>query len=78
MMAFFLLMWLLASASEPVKKALSFYFTKFSIFETGSGVMPVPKEPSKKESTEKQSPQARETTENRKPQKSCKWPSILS
>jgi len=54
MMAFFLLMWLLASASEPVKKALSYYFTKFSVFETGSGVMPVPKEPSKTESKEKQ------------------------
>lgn len=47
MMAFFLLMWLLATASTPVKQALAFYFTKFSIFKDGSGVMPQPVLPKK-------------------------------
>lgn len=41
MMAFFLLMWLLATATTPQKAALQYYFKHFSIFDAGSGVMPV-------------------------------------
>lgn len=53
MMAFFLLMWLLASASTPQKIALAYYFKNFSIFDAGSGVMPMPVSPPKTNSDSK-------------------------
>jgi len=60
MMAFFLLMWLLASASSSTKVALQYYFKNFSIFSAGSGMMPMPVNPTKSNSTqaseEKKSP----------------------
>jgi chemotaxis protein MotB len=37
MMAFFMVMWLVNSAAEPVKKSVATYFRKPGIFETGSG-----------------------------------------
>lgn len=48
LMAFFLLMWLLSSTSVSVREALSYYFTKFSVLESGSGVLPQPKAPDPK------------------------------
>lgn len=65
MMAFFLLMWLLATATTPQKVALAYYFKNFSIFDAGSGVMPMPVTPSKTnsntQSEEKKSPSGKQT-----------------
>lgn len=52
MMAFFLLMWLLASASSAQRTAIQYYFKNFSVFDAGSGVMPVPAMPKKTNSEE--------------------------
>lgn len=40
MMAFFLLMWLLSTASQNTKEQIAYYFKNFSIFQEGSGAAP--------------------------------------
>jgi len=55
MMAFFLLMWLLASTTSSQKLALQTYFKNFSIFEKGSGVMQVSIAPKKSDTQAAQS-----------------------
>jgi len=57
MMAFFLLMWLLATASSAQRTAIEYYFKNYSIFDAGSGVMPVisaPKKTNSEEASEQQ------------------------
>lgn len=47
MMAFFLLMWLLATASASTRAAIEYYFKNHSVFDKGSGVMNVTSAPRK-------------------------------
>jgi len=57
MMAFFLLMWLLATASSAQRTAIEYYFKNYSVFDAGSGVMPVisaPKKTNSEEASEQQ------------------------
>jgi len=68
MMALFLLLWLIASASSSQKEAIQSYFKNFSIFEKGSGVMNISVAPKKTDSkaaeSEKHPPGGKKLSKN--------------
>jgi chemotaxis protein MotB len=74
MMAFFLLMWLLATASASTRAAIEYYFKNHSVFSAGSGVMNVTSAPRKTnadtESKDKSSPMGNKNKSDKGPEKS--------